>query len=84
MMKSFSTKHVPSAPARSFSRAVRKAVNWRTVFAVAAAMRKLQQKKRLTEPARLKQWAVTVRLDKRPGDKPTVKVAIHPASPPSS
>jgi hypothetical protein len=83
MMKSFSTKHVPPAPARSFSRAVRKAVNWRTVFAVAAAMRKLQQK-RLPEPARLKQWAVTVRLDKRPGDKPTVKVAIHPTTPPPS
>jgi hypothetical protein len=83
MMKNFSHKPVPPTPARSFSRAVRKAVNWRTVFAVAAAMRKLQQT-RLAEPARLKQWALTVRLDKRPGDKPTVKVAIHPKTPPAS
>jgi hypothetical protein len=49
----------PSLPARCFSRATRKPVNWRTVFAVAAAMRKLQRT-RITGSARLKQGAFVI------------------------
>jgi hypothetical protein len=45
-----------TTPAPCFSRATKKPVNWRTVFAVAAAMRKLQQA-RLIGLARLKQGA---------------------------
>ena len=49
----------PISLARCFSRATKKPVNWRTVFAVAAAMRKLQQT-RLIGLARLKQGAFMI------------------------
>lgn len=58
-MEDTSNSPRPSPSARSFSRATRKPVNWRTVFAVAAAMRKLQRT-RIAGSARLKQGAFVI------------------------
>ena len=80
VMKDFQKKSPPSA-AHCFSRAARKTVNWRTVFAVAAAMRKLQLT-RLTGPARLKQWALTVHPDKHPAGKITLRISPRSPTPP--
>jgi hypothetical protein len=80
-MKSSSKKNLTPSTAHCLSRATGKTVNWRTVFAVAAAMRKLQPT-RLLGPARLKQWALKVNPEKHPANKITVKITPRPDNPP--
>ena len=79
-MKSSSKKNLTPSTAHCLSRATGKTVNWRTVFAVAAAMRKLQPT-RFIGPARLKQWALTVDPDKHPANKITVTITPRPTTP---
>jgi hypothetical protein len=71
-------KHFQSkSEAPCFSRATGRTVNWRTVFAVAAAMRKLQPT-RLLGPARLKQWVLSVQPEKQVGQKIHIQIRSRP------